>query len=371
MNELCVDIHFQRNHFDLKVNFTLQKNRTTVILGPSGCGKSTLLRVIAGLEKVNNGEIIFQNNSWLDTTENINLSPQKRSVGFVFQDYALFEHMTVSENIGFSVDKKNRQAVALRYIEKMDLASLKDKYPSQLSGGQKQRVALGRALAAKPDVLLFDEPLSSIDFSLRKNLQREIKKYISEIDCPTLFVTHDLNEAKMMADELIVMENGKITRHGPAEQVLNNPVNKKSAKTLGWQNFIPIHSIFKNRISTNWGDFRVYTAAIPQAKWLSIKPEKIRFGKLGDNALPATVKEVCDYGIYKEFRCKIDQDLEIVVHRPADEPAPMINATVCLHLSAEHLILLNEKETVPLCFSEKMNTPNKYLSRTNTILNNN
>jgi len=344
MFDINVDIDFRRNEFHLDANFSLSKSQVTVILGASGCGKSSLLRLLAGLEKPELGSIQCHGETWFDSAKRINKPVQQRSVGFVFQDYALFENMTVIENMGFGVDKRQRNETVNELLKKLDLVHVQHQYPSQLSGGQKQRVALGRALAIKPKLLLLDEPLSAIDYTLRKQLQRELKEYIKTIDCPVILVTHDLEEARLMADKLIVMSDGKITRQGSAATVFNNPVNKQTANTLGWQNFLPLKSSRKGFVTTHWGGLRVDTDFIPGAQWVAIKPEKIRFGKKMENSLGARIVEIYDFGMYKEYRCQVDDSLMLIVHRPVDEPAPAINSVVNLHLSSQALMLITAND---------------------------
>ena len=340
MSDLNVDIQFSRKGFDLDVQFALKNSHVTVILGKSGSGKSTLLRLLAGLEVPNAGIIKCNGETWVNTSKNINFRPQQRVTGFVFQDYALFENMSVVDNIGFGVEKGVRNKVVSVLVEKLELSSVKDSYPSQLSGGQKQRVALGRALAIKPNLLLLDEPLSSIDFNMRKKLQRELKNIIRAIDCPVILVTHDLNEARLMADNLIVMDEGKHIRSGVAPEVFTNPVNKRTAHILGWQNFLPIKSLHNGYADTKWGRIFIDTTIIPDAEWLTIKPERIRFGIATKNSLSVTITEIEDYGAYKEFRCQVDDSLSIIVHRPSDEPTPSVNSVVNLHLSSSCLMLV-------------------------------
>lgn len=354
MADFNVDIRFSRKAFELNTQFTLNKSQITVILGASGSGKSTLLRLLAGLEEPTKGKITYLGDSWFNSQENINLKAQQRSVGFVFQDYALFENMTVSQNIGFGLSKKQRTKTVDELLLKLDLVSHKNKFPAQLSGGQKQRVALGRALAIKPKLLLFDEPLSAIDHNLRRELQRELKKYIKEVDCPVVFVTHDLAEARFMADHMIVMSEGKTLRQGLSEIVLNNPVNKQTAKMLGWQNIIPILSANKELVETKWGGFVYSTAFLPKADYIAIRPEKIRFGKPCLNSLNVTITEINDFGIYKEFLCKIDDDLSLLVHRPVDEPSFPVNSKATVHLSSQHIALINNTENIPACFDSKI-----------------
>ncbi|MFN4319357.1 MAG: sulfate/molybdate ABC transporter ATP-binding protein [Aquificaceae bacterium] len=180
-----------------------------VLLGPSGSGKTTLLRTIAGLEAPQEGYIEVNGNVWFDSKKGINLPPQKRHVGFVFQDYALFPNMSLLENVMYAMKKRDK-GKALELLKKVKLENLKDKKPIKISGGQKQRVALIRALAREPQVLLLDEPLSALDEDLRNELQEELKTFQREYAIPTLMVTHSKEEAFKLADRIIKIEEGKI-----------------------------------------------------------------------------------------------------------------------------------------------------------------
>jgi len=207
------------------------------LLGPSGCGKTTLLRIIAGLAEPNSGEIFFND-------KNVTTQPtHKRNTGMVFQNYALWPHMTVGENICFGLDvrklprkeKQNRVADALGLVH---LPGYEDRYPHQLSGGQQQRVALARALVIRPDVVLLDEPLSNLDAGLREEMRREIKHIHKELDVTMIFVTHDQKEAMAMATRIAVMHEGKFEQIGTPVEIYQNPASVFVAKFVGDTNFL-------------------------------------------------------------------------------------------------------------------------------------
>ena len=180
------------------------------ILGTSGIGKTTLLRAISGFKRISNGYLRI--NGQLASSNFIHMSPEKRNLGFVFQDYALFPHLNVFENIGYGISKKydTRRTRVEELINILDLSTHEKKFPSQLSGGQQQRVAIGRAMAINPSAILMDEPFSNLDFSLKKSLSSEIKKIISKSGTSTIMVTHDENEAERLSDKCYLMENGKL-----------------------------------------------------------------------------------------------------------------------------------------------------------------
>jgi sulfate transport system ATP-binding protein len=192
------------------------------LLGPSGSGKSTLLRVLAGLEPPDQGDV------WISGEHATELAPQKRNVGFVFQHYAAFKHMTVFENVAFGLRIRKRPKDEIRrrvdeLIELVQLTGFGERYPAQLSGGQRQRMALARALAVEPEVLLLDEPFGALDARVRKELRAWLRRLHDEVHVTTVFVTHDQEEAMDVADEIVVMNHGRIEQVGSPREVYDNP----------------------------------------------------------------------------------------------------------------------------------------------------
>lgn len=204
--------------FTLSADFKVEKGEFLTIFGKSGSGKTTILRMIAGLEKPDEGYIEFDGKVYFDSSKGINLPPQKRNVGFVFQNYALFPNMTVFENLAFAVDKKEKDKVE-EILKVVELYNLKDRYPSSLSGGQQQRVALARAIVKNPDILLLDEPLSALDYSIRSKLQDELKKLHKMFNLTTILVSHDKPEVFKLSDRVIYLEDGKIKKVGTPREV--------------------------------------------------------------------------------------------------------------------------------------------------------
>jgi len=208
----------------------------TVLFGPSGCGKTTVLRSLAGLERPEEGRIRFGDELWFDSATGTHLTPQQRGIGFVFQDYALFPHLSVADNIGYalsSLPKKERRTRADEIMTRYGLASHARQFPRQLSGGQQQRVALARAVVRCPRLLLLDEPLSALDTALREDLRADLCEQLRALDLPVILVTHDRAEARLLGDQLIVMHGGCVQQAGKAGDVFSKPANAEAAKALG------------------------------------------------------------------------------------------------------------------------------------------
>lgn len=214
------------------INLEAQPGEITCLLGPSGCGKTTLLRLAAGLIPVQDGEIRLEGRLIADRTENP--PPERRAVGLVFQDGALFPHMTVSENIGFGVEDSEQASERVRkLLDQVGLAEFASVYPFTLSGGQQQRVALARAMAANPDVLLLDEPFASVDVVLRRSLREDTRRLLKARNAVTLMVTHDPEEAMDIGDQIALMAEGRIVQSGSPSEVYDNPATAAAAALFG------------------------------------------------------------------------------------------------------------------------------------------
>jgi sulfate transport system ATP-binding protein len=221
-----------------EVNLEIKSGSLVALLGPSGSGKSTLLRLIAGLEMPDSGKILLTGQ---DATYK---SVQDRNIGFVFQHYALFKHMTVRQNIAFGLEirkaaKGKTKARVEELLQLVQLGGLGDRYPSQLSGGQRQRVALARALAVEPQVLLLDEPFGALDAKVRKDLRAWLRRLHDEVHVTTVFVTHDQEEAMEVADEIVVMNKGKVEQVGTPAQIYDHPATAFVMSFIGPVNVLP------------------------------------------------------------------------------------------------------------------------------------
>ncbi|WP_416443041.1 sulfate/molybdate ABC transporter ATP-binding protein [Leeuwenhoekiella sp. A16] len=213
-------------HLDIKI--TIEKGQFVTLYGDSGAGKTSTFRMIAGLLKADSGKISVNEKKWFDADSRINLPPQKRKVGFVFQDYALFPNMTVRQNLEYALHKNQDETIISQLIETAELGELQNRKPETLSGGQKQRVALARALVQKPEILLLDEPMSALDSKMRLKLQDYILKVHRDFNLTTILISHEIGEIFKLSEQVFVLENGIITSNGSPDTVFGH--NTLSAK---------------------------------------------------------------------------------------------------------------------------------------------
>ncbi|MBW1963188.1 MAG: ABC transporter ATP-binding protein [Deltaproteobacteria bacterium] len=273
------------NHIQLQVN----KGEMLTLLGPSGCGKTTTLRCIAGLEKPEEGDIVIDGKSML--SEGF-VPPSKRGIGMVFQNYAVWPHMKVFNNVvyGLKLQKIPRRKIrekAQQVLELVGLGGLENRYPAQLSGGQQQRVALARALIRNPKVLLLDEPLSNLDAKLREKMRFEIKSLVRRMGITSVYVTHDQAEAMVISDRIAVMDTGSVVQIGTAQEIYKKPANRFVADFIGTMNFMPgeVLQVLPNTdtvyVRTEFSDKMLCRAldrevALPGKKvYASIRPEDV------------------------------------------------------------------------------------------------
>ena len=248
------------------ISLSLAQGQIGCLVGPSGCGKTTLLRAIAGFEPVIAGSIRLQQQAV--SSETVQLAPEQRHVGMVFQDFALFPHLSVADNISFGLLKTSKAVKAAKVKQLLQLVGLPDlgqRYIHQLSGGQQQRVALARALAPEPKVLLLDEPFSSLDTELREGLAREIRQILQQLHITAVMVTHDQNEAFAMADMIGVMEHGRLQQWATPYELYHKPQNRFVADFIGRGVLLPGTMLDSQQVQTSLGLFRQRYASAAQS----------------------------------------------------------------------------------------------------------
>lgn len=317
------------------ISFGIEKGRLIGLLGPSGGGKTTILRMLAGLDSPDSGDI------FIDGKRVNDVPAQQRGIGFVFQNYALFRHMTVFDNIAFglTVQKRKKSEIKARVSELIELTGLKGldkRYPNQLSGGQRQRVAFARALAPEPQLLLLDEPFAAIDAKVRKELRSWLKATIERIGITTIFVTHDQEEAVEVADEIMIVSGGRLEQKGSPIDIYKNPVSPFVAGFIGESSLLDNPELLKG-----------FETGLPGAKAI-IRPEFVEIGKAGELPTPLAAEAgiVCDVffrGNSWQVEVRIGSQT-ITAYRSLEKPP--LKAGDSVHVLIHRLYLFNDKQSL-------------------------
>ncbi|MFK0382999.1 ABC transporter ATP-binding protein [Agrobacterium sp. NPDC090273] len=310
------------------------------LLGPSGCGKTTTLKMIAGFEDATSGAIRF------DGRDVINVPAEKRDIGMVFQNYALFPHMTVAQNLAFGLEMRKvpKPEIASRTARVLDMVQLSgyaDRYPRQLSGGQQQRVALARALVIEPKILLLDEPLANLDAKLREEMRVFIRDLQKRVGITTVYVTHDQAEAMTMSDRVVVMFGGRIAQYGSPADIYERPASLEVAQFVGQVNIVPGKLVSTEgngqaRIATALGELSVSDAKAGSngEVMLVLRPEAIELSASGQGGIPATVAACYYSGSLVDYRLTLASGETISVQTfPRHRFAP--GDAVSVHVSEE------------------------------------
>lgn len=287
MSEVRIEHVFKRfgdvtavSDFDL----TVKDGEFVSLLGPSGCGKTTSLRMIAGFERATEGEIYIGDHCVSSHIKNTFVPPEKRDIGMVFQSYAVWPHMTVTENVAYplKIQKVPKEERAARVAEMLKLVHLDEygsRYPHQLSGGQQQRVALARALVMRPGLLLLDEPLSNLDAKLRESMRFEISSIQKELGITVIYVTHDQSEAMTMSDRVVVMSRGVIQQIGTPYEIYRNPANKMVADFIGLVNFVEGEVQGDRVYISDTGVSFPNTSGVTGSATIAVRPENITMSR--------------------------------------------------------------------------------------------
>ncbi len=314
---LEVAIEKQAEHFRLNVEF--QSDHVPLgLLGPSGSGKTMTLRAIAGLETPDRGRIVLHGRVLFDSEERINLSARARRIGLLFQNFALFPHLTVAENIAFGLERLPREEQHRRVagqVAAAHLEGLENRYPATLSGGEQQRVALARALAVEPAALLLDEPFSALDTHLRSSLERHLRETLSSYHGSTIFVSHNLEEAYRVCGDLVVLAGGKVAARGPKEEIFRHPPTVEVARLTGCKNYSRARRAPDGGIEAlDWGcAFRVAQPFARPPAFVAIRAHHVRLratgehtGSRNENTFP------CRLAAMTETPFRVTLDLHII-----------------------------------------------------------
>ncbi len=337
------------------LDLTVEQGRFYALLGPSGCGKTTTLRMVAGLEEPTSGRIE------LDGKDISHLKPYKRPVNTVFQNYALFPHLNIFENVAFGLRRRGISDVKTQVHEMLELVELSDygtRKPAQLSGGQQQRVALARALINRPQVLLLDEPLGALDLKLRRQMQIELKRIQTEVGITFIHVTHDQEEAMTMADTIAVMNKGGVEQQGHPTQLYDNPATTFVSNFLGQSNLV------RGDVTGHSGgevlvEIQGARLGVPQERahstdgtvWVGVRPEKVHLAEKGEpadgagiNVLPGgRISDVSYIGVSTQYLVRMPwgQELTVFEQNTGARSPLTVGVDVDLHWRAEHTFLLD------------------------------
>ena len=328
----------------------------TVLFGPSGCGKTTILRCLAGLERPERGRIMFGGDTWFEAARRVSLPPQSRRVGYLFQDYALFPHLTVEQNVGYGVarPRRMREEIVAGMVDRFGLRGMERRRPGELSGGQQQRVALARAMASGPRLLLLDEPLSALDGPTREPLRRELRELLRSMNVPAVVVTHDRVEAMTLADQVVVLHEGAVRQAGTVEEVFGRPADLTVAQIVG------VETVVRGRVVAAEGGLVTVAAGaamtvvhavadveIGAEVDVCVRAEDVMLQKQppsevsGRNRLRAVVRSVAQEGPLVRVSLDCGFPITAVITRPARDELELLEGdvvTAVVKATAVHLI---------------------------------
>ncbi len=336
--------------FDLSVNFSVNKSKC-VIFGSSGSGKSSLLKMIAGFYNPDYGSIKINDRIFFSSEKKINLSIQRRNVGYLPQEYTLFPNMTIKENIEYGIKKRKlKDKMGIENLaERFNIVNCLDRYPYEISGGQKQRAALARALIVKPDILLLDEPFSALDKPIREELRELVADVAKTFSIPVLFVTHDLEEAFVFGEEIVIIKDGRVVEFGDKEAVFENPRFVDTAQLVDFGNIWKIKGFFDNYIELENGLKLTCENIDKSAKYCCIKPENVMILRKDtdisdkENKIETVIEKINFRGRYINLVAKTDDGVLIYVNIP-----PHILGKMSLD-EGKNIIISVKKESIVFC----------------------
>ncbi len=299
---MAIEVQIQKKlgKYELDIDWKSEKKRIG-ILGASGSGKSLTLKCIAGIEKPDSGKIMVGDQIFYDGTKKIHVVPQKRGIGYMFQNYALFPTMTVEKNIaaGLKCSKKEQKARVEEMIERFRLQGLERRLPKELSGGQQQRVALARIMAYEPSVILLDEPFSALDVFLKDRLQQEMMELLEDYEGVVILVSHSRDEIYRFSEEILVIDEGKQVCFGNTRETFAMPKEMKTARLTGCKNIVPVVRVSEHKIEVpDWGVTFYMEKAVPEeTKYIGVRAREFIpiWGETEENCIPAHIKEKAEF----------------------------------------------------------------------------
>ena len=333
---ITVDVKKKFGAFSLDIQFQSSASRIG-ILGASGCGKSMTLKSIAGIETPDEGEIIINETVVFDSRQKINVKPQKRNIGYLFQNYALFPTMTVAKNIaaGLKGTRQENQDRVREMIRRFQLEGLEERLPGELSGGQQQRVALARIMAYEPDVILLDEPFSALDMFLKDRLQQELMDMLEGYPGIVIMVSHNRDEIYRFSEELLILDQGRVVIGGKTKELFENPGRKAAARLTGCKNFSKVQRLDEHTIKAlDWGIELKTSKKIPEnTTWIGFRAHEFLpvWGERKENCIKVQLAGSADLPFEKNFYLKPEK-----VQDPNTE-------NICWFLQKDKWVILEEK----------------------------
>ena len=324
------------------VSFSLKQGEIVCLLGPSGCGKSTLMRLAAGVERPDSGRILLDSKEVASDTAFV--PPEKRSVGLMFQDYALFPHLTVMDNVTFGlvgVDRKSATSAAHSALVRVGMAHLSGAWPHELSGGEQQRVALARAIVPRPAVLLMDEPFSGLDQRLREHVRHETLAILKETRASSILVTHDPEEAMGMADRIVLMRAGRVVQIGTPDELYRTPVDAQAARFFSDVNEMRVRCV-NGMAETPLGQFPMVDGEEGGPVLVMVRPQAfVRTSNNYAGAMPATVVDQRYLGDKVELSLQFDGLNEVVFARVATTGCPKLGERAWFRIDTDHVLVFD------------------------------
>ncbi|MDB4291070.1 ABC transporter ATP-binding protein [Cyclobacteriaceae bacterium] len=312
------------------LDFTLEKGEICAFIGESGTGKSTLLKLIAGLETSDSGTIILEGKTVESASKFV--AAEDRGIGFVFQDFALFPHMSIKKNVGYGLAKfQDKTARVSEVLRMVGLASYGDRYPHELSGGEQQRIALARALAPNPTLLLLDEPFSNLDTALKSQIRNELFEIIKGTGISCIFVTHDAQDAISLAHKIAVLDQGKVVQMGTPKALFDQPFTPAIARFFGEINIF------------NQEDFQHFDIELEKADFYGIRPEHITYSLTPEkNSQAAVIMGETFHGLWRKYRIKLSSQMELDLM--VDAQVPIEGKEVFITLAPAYLLMFHKKD---------------------------
>ncbi len=342
-----IEIEIKRKYRDFSLDISIKTDSKRIgILGASGCGKTLTLKAIAGLIKPDSGIVIVDEQVLFDSEKKTDVKAKNRNVGYLFQNYALFPHMTVEQNIKAALHGKNAPIKNVdEILQTFQIADIRTHYPSEISGGQQQRTALARVFACDPDILLLDEPFSAMDTYMREGLRLELIRFLEKYDKTVILVSHDRDEIYQMCDYLVLVDEGKVLTQGISDEIFAHPQTPKIAKLTGCKNISRIEKIDEHRLcAVDWDDLILTTSEIigDDITYAGIRAHDFLPGRCGENDIPTGNSKISRLPF--EWYVTLENGLWWKIPKSLSEDTEEFEVPACISVKPEKILLMKSEE---------------------------